>query len=48
MKANLLLLKYLIRDLKNKILKFMTSVSKNVHIGTLADIASKYVYHIYS
>ena len=31
-----------IRTLKNKIYKYMTSVSKNVYIGKLDDIVSKY------
>ena len=36
-----------IRTLKNKIHKYMTSVSKNVHIDKLDDIVSKYnsTYH---
>ena len=40
MKENLLLLN--IRTLKNKIYKYMTSVSKNVHIDKLVDIVNKY------
>ena len=37
----------LIRTLKNKFYKYMTSVSKNVHINKLDDIISKYnnTYH---
>ena len=31
-----------IRTLKNKIYKYMTSISKNVYIGKLDDIVSKY------
>ena len=36
-----------IRTLKNKIYKYMTSVSKNVYIENLADIVNKYnnTYH---
>ena len=36
-----------IRTLKNKIYKYMTSVSKNVHIDKLDDIVSEYnnTYH---
>ena len=36
-----------IRTLKNKIYNYMTSVSKNVYIDTLADIVHKYnnTYH---
>ena len=36
-----------IRTLKNKIYKYMTSVSKNVYINKLADIVNKYsnTYH---
>ena len=36
-----------IRTFKNKIYKYMTSVSKNVYIDKLADIVSKYknIYH---
>ena len=36
-----------IRTLKNKIYKYMTSISKNVHIDTLDDIVHKYrnAYH---
>ena len=30
-----------IRTLKNKIYKYMTSISKNVYIGKLADIGNK-------
>ena len=37
-----------IRTLKNKIYKYMTSVSKNVYIDKLDDIVNKYknTYHI--
>ena len=46
MKGNLLLLKDLfIRNLKNKISKHMTSISKNVCIDKLDDIVNKYVKH---
>ena len=31
-----------IRTLKNKIYKYMTSISKNVYIGKLDDIVNKY------
>ena len=31
-----------IRTLKNKISKYMTSISKNVYINKLADIVNKY------
>ena len=31
-----------IRTLKNKIYKYMTSISKNVYIDKLADIVNKY------
>ena len=36
-----------IRTLKNKIYKYMTSISKNVHIDKLIDIVNKYnnTYH---
>ena len=36
-----------IRTLKNKIYKYMTSISKNVHIDKLNDIINKYnnTYH---
>ena len=36
-----------IRTLKNKIFKYMTSISKNVYIGKLDDIVNKYhnTYH---
>ena len=36
-----------IRTLKNKIYKYMTSISKNVHIDKLNDIINKYnnIYH---
>ena len=36
-----------IRTLKNKIYKYMTSISKNVYIDTLDDIVNKYnnTYH---
>ena len=32
-----------IRRLKNKIFKYMTSISKNVYIGKLDDIVNKYL-----
>ena len=37
----------LIKTLKNKIYKYMTSISKNVHIDKLDDIVNKYnkIYH---
>ena len=37
-----------IRTLKNKIYKYMTSISKNVYIAKLDDIVNKYnnTYHI--
>ena len=40
--------KRFIRTLKNKICKYMTSISKNVYIGKLDDIVNKYnnTYHI--
>ena len=40
--------KRFIRTLKNKICKYMTSISKNVYIGKLGDIVNKYnnTYHI--
>ena len=34
--------KKFIRTLKNKIYKYMTSISKNVYIGKLDDIVNKY------
>ena len=37
-----------IRTLKNKIYKYMTSVSKNVYINDLADIVNKYNSIYYS
>ena len=47
MKENLLLIERFIRTLKNKIYKYMTSVSKNVYINKLDDIVHKYnnTYH---
>ena len=36
----------LIRPLKNKIYKYMTSISKNVYIDKLDDIVNKYIIHI--
>ena len=46
MKENLLL-KDFIRTLKNKIYKYMTSISKNVYIDKLDDIVDEYnnTYH---
>ena len=35
-----------IRTLKNKIYKYMTSISKNVHIDKLDDIVDEYNIHI--
>ena len=35
-----------IRTLKNKIHKYMTSLSKNVYIDKLDDIVNKYLIHI--
>ena len=47
MKENLLLLKDLLETLKNKIYKYMTSISKNVYIDKLDAIVNKYnnTYH---
>ena len=47
MKGNLLLLKDLLEPYKNKSYKYMTPVSKNVHIDKLDDIVNKYnnTYH---
>ena len=48
MKKNLLLLKDLLeRTLKNKIYKYMTSISKKVYTDKLDDIVNKYnnTYH---
>ena len=47
MKENLLLLERFIKTLKNKIYKYMTSISKNVYIDKLDDIVHKYnnTYH---
>ena len=47
MKENLLLLKEIIRTLKSKIYRYMTSISKNVYIDKLDDIMDKYnnTYH---
>ena len=41
------LIKRLIRTLKNKIYKYMTSISKNVYIDKLDDIGNEYhnIYH---
>ena len=39
---NLLLLKHSLEPLRNKIYKYMTSVSKNVYIGKLNNIVNKY------
>ena len=43
----LLLLKNFVSTLKNKISKYMTSVSKNVYIAKLDEIVNKYniIYH---
>ena len=42
--------KRLIKTLKNKTYKYMTSVSKNVYINKLDDIVNKYnnTYHVIS
>ena len=47
MKENQLLLKDFVRTLKNKIYKYMTSISKNVYIDKLDDIVDEYnnTYH---
>ena len=47
MKENQLLLKDLIKTRKNKIYKYMTSISKNVFIDNLDDIVDEYnnTYH---
>ena len=47
MKENLLLLKDLLELKKNRICKHMTSISKNVYIDKLDDIANEYnnIYH---
>ena len=47
MKKNLLLLKDSLDFKKNKIYKYMTSITKNVHIDKVDDIVNKYdsVYH---
>ena len=47
MKENLFLLKDLLELLKNKIYKYMTSISENVYIDKLDDIVNKYnnAYH---
>ena len=37
----------LIRALKNKIYKHMTSILKNVYIGKLNDIVNKYISYIH-
>ena len=42
MKENQLLLKDSFRTLKNKIYKYMTSISKNVYIDKLYDIVNEY------
>ena len=42
MKENSLLLREYIRTLKNKILKQMTAISKNVYFDVLDDIVNKY------
>ena len=46
MKENLFLLKYLLEH-ESKIFKYMTSISKNLHIEKLDDIVNKYniTYH---
>ena len=47
MKESQLLLKDFVRTLKNKIYKYMTSISKNVYIDKLDDIVDEYnnTYH---
>ena len=47
MKENLFVAERLIRTLKTKIYKYMTSVSKNVYIDQLDDIVNEYnnTYH---
>ena len=42
MKENLLLLRDFIRTIKNKIYKYMTSISKNVYINKIDDMVYKY------
>ena len=48
MKEKHVAVKRFIRILKNKIYKYMTSVSKNVCIDKLDDIANKYNYTYHS
>ena len=48
MKEKPVAVKRFIRILKNKIYKYMTSVSKNVCIDKLDDIANKYNYTYHS
>ena len=47
MRENQLLLKDLLKTLKTKIYKYMTSISKNVYINKLDDIVNEYnnTYH---
>ena len=47
MKENLLLLKYLLEHQKNKIDKYITSISKNVYIYKFDNIVNEYnnTYH---
>ena len=42
MKENLFFFERLVRTLKNKIYKYMTSISKNVHINKLCHKVNKY------
>ena len=35
-----------IRTLKNKIYKYMTSISKNVYVHKLDDLVNEYIIHI--
>ena len=42
MKENVLLLKGFLKTLKNKIYKYMISLSKNVYINKLEDIINRY------
>ena len=44
MTEHLLLLKYLLEPQKNKIYKYITSISKNVYIDRKDDIVDKYNY----
>ena len=46
MKQNMLLLKGLLKPVKNKIYKYMTSISKNVYIGKLDNKVNKHNNYI--